>query len=143
MRTGPIVSSTMTWKLALALLKAASVATHVTSVSPKGKMSPETTVTGVPPRLRVHTTPALRLTASNADTEKVAGAPPAWVASSRMVAGTLIVGPSRSTTRTTNDARTVLPEVSTVSQLTGVSPSANTLPDGGTQSFRDRIQSPG
>ncbi len=40
--SGPVVSTTMTWKLAEPVLSAASVALQVTRVSPSGKVSPET-----------------------------------------------------------------------------------------------------
>ncbi len=40
--TGPVVSTTRTWKAAEPVLLAASVALQVTSVSPRGKVPPET-----------------------------------------------------------------------------------------------------
>ena len=77
--TGGVVSRTVTLKLAVALLPAASLAVTSTVVSPSGNVEAEdgsaVAVTG----------PS---TASLADTENVTGAPPAPVASSVMSAGT-------------------------------------------------------
>ena len=135
-RTGPLLSTTMTSKLPVTVLPAPSLALHVTTVLPIGKTSPDTTaIAGLMPFGRVQTGVTTWLTRSNALTVNVAAAPTVVVASNVSGAvGTVSSGGALSTTRTVNVARDVLPAESVAWQVTDESPGGNQLPDTGAQS---------
>src|SRR5947207_3084887 len=80
---GAVVSTTVTWKLALPVLPCESVAEQVTSVSPSGNVLPEAG------EQAVATVPS---TISVADAVKVATAPAALVASTTIGGGAVTVG---------------------------------------------------
>src|SRR6185295_7158128 len=94
-RTGPVVSVTVTMNEAVLWLPCASVAVQLTVVGPNGKVEP---LAGVQ---RVATLPS---NTSVADAVKVNGAPFAPVASTVAFAGTVRTGPVVSVTVTMNDA---------------------------------------
>src|SRR5688572_19943308 len=121
---GGVVSTTFTLNFAEPVLPAASVALHVTSVEPRPNVLPEA---------GTHVVGRLPLTMSNADAENVAVAPAGLVASVVMSAGTVTAGGVVSRTTTLKLPSAVLPELSVAVQSTVVVPSANVLPEGGSQ----------
>ena len=123
---GGVRSSTVTVKLALAVLPWASVAEQVTVVGAKPNTLPEA---------GSHDTATTSSTRSLAvGRSKVTGAPAADSASATRSGLTLAsVGGVVSTTVTTKVRWAVLPRVSLATQSTGVASSANVLPDAGVQ----------
>ena len=111
---GAVVSCTVTSKDPLLVLPWASVAEHVTVVSPSGNASPEVaSQSGV-------TEPS---TASLALAPNVTAAPVDPVASTVMSPGSVSVGAVVSCTVTSNDPLLVLPWASVAEHVTVVSPS--------------------
>jgi hypothetical protein len=123
-RLGAVVSLTVTVKLALPVLPAASVAVQFTGVAPMGNLLPEA---GVQFEL---TTPTASLKVADA---YVTVAPAALVASATTLAGTVTTGAVPSLTVTVKLALPVLPAASVAVQFTGVAPMANLLPEAGVQ----------
>ena len=124
-RTGGVVSRTVTLEEAEPALPAASVAVQVTVVVPIGKVEPE---------LGVQIEVSEPLTMSVADAEKVATAPLGPVAS--RLAGSPeneIVGGVVSTIVILKVAVALLPEKSVAEQRTIVIPSGNAEPEAGEQ----------
>jgi hypothetical protein len=119
---GGVVSSTVTSKLPLALLPAASVAEQFTVVVPSANVLPDA---------GTHVGVIAPSTMSDADAENVTTAPDALVASTVMFAGTVTVGGVVSTTVTVKLPLAVFPAASVAEQFTVVVPSANVLPDAG------------
>jgi hypothetical protein len=122
--TGPVVSATVTVKVADPALLLVSVAVQLTVVGPSGKVDP---LAGVQLTTRGPSTTSL------ADAVKVNAAPVAPVASTVVLAGTVTAGPTVSVTVTVNEAAPVLPLVSAAVQWTVVGPSGNVDPLAGVQ----------
>jgi hypothetical protein len=122
---GPVVSLTVTEKLARPLLPAPSVAVHSTVFVPSAKVLPD-------PGLQLGVT--LPLTVSVAETPvKFTLAPAGLVASAVSVPGTVTIGAVVSRTVTVKLPLALLPELSAALQLTVVAPSGNVLPEAGLQ----------
>ena len=122
--TGAVISRTVTVKVLLPVLPAASVAEQVTVVVPIAKVEPdggEQVVVRAP------------LTASKAEAAKVTTAPAELVASTVMFDGTVTTGAVVSTTVTVNVLLPVLPAASVAEQVTVVLPIAKVEPDTGKQ----------
>jgi hypothetical protein len=118
-KTGPLVSATVTVNEAAPLLPFASVAVQFTVVGPSGNVDPLAGVqlTGREPS-----------TASLADAVKVNAAPVALVASTVAFAGTVTTGPVVSATVTVKVAAPVLLLVSVAVHVTVVGPNGNVDP---------------
>ena len=127
---GAVVSWTVTVKLLLPVLRAASVAEQMTVVVPSAKVEPEAgTQTGV----RVPSTMSVALAL------KVTAAPEGPVASATMLAGTVTVGGVVSTTKTAKlSGSDVLPAASVAVQSTCVAPSGKSGAGGRDAGHRDR-----
>jgi hypothetical protein len=119
---GGWLSETVTWKVALPVLPAASLAEQVTVVAPIGNIDPDA---------GLHVTGRGPSTASDAEAENVTAAPAALEAGVLMFAGTVTVGGCASVTVTRNVAVPVLPAVSVAEQVTVVAPTGNVDPDAG------------
>jgi hypothetical protein len=123
-RTGGVVSFTVTVNKAEPALLCVSVAVHVTVVVPSGKVEPlgGAQLTGRAPS-----------TLSVADAEYVKTAPAGPVASTVAFTGTVTTGAVLSVTVTVNEAEPVLLCVSVAVHVTLVVPSGNVEPLGGAQ----------
>ena len=121
---GLVVSCTVTVKLSLPVLPAASVAEQITGVVPSGKVDPEEGE-----QLGV-TVPSTR---SRADAVKVTTAPEGPVASAVMPAGIVIAGAVVSWTVTVKLSLVLLPRESLAEQLTVVITIGNVEPEIGEQ----------
>jgi hypothetical protein len=119
--TGGVVSSTLTLKLAVAVLPAASVERQVTVVSPNANSVPER---------GEHTGTMAPSTTSEALAEKVTVAPLFAVALVEKSSGTFSAGALVSDTLTTNELFAVLPALSVAVQRTVVLPNGKVEPDG-------------
>src|SRR5207248_3123615 len=113
LRSGAVVSTTSTSKLALPVLPLASVAEQVTVVAPSGNGSAEEGAQLVP------TVPSTR---SVADASMFTAAPAADVASAVSPKGTVTAGGVVSSTTTVNYAVPTFPFESTALHSTGVEP---------------------
>jgi hypothetical protein len=123
-RTGGVVSFTVTVNKAEPALLCVSVAVHVTVVVPSGKVEP---LDGVQLTGRAPST----LSVADAEYAKTAPADP--VASTVTSPGTVSVGGVLSVTVTVNEVEPALPCVSVAVQATVVVPSGNVEPLGGAQ----------
>jgi hypothetical protein len=125
--TGSVSSVTVTWKLQLAVLPAASLTVQLTVDVPTGKVEPEAGVqTGEP------TPGQLSLTVGGGYvTTPVHIGPPPGTGSG--FGGQVMVGAVLSTTVTVNEQVASLPAASRTVQVTVVIPSENEEPEGGTQ----------
>src|SRR5712664_1573439 len=123
-RTGPVVSFTVTVNDAAVWLPCASVAPQVTVVAPNGKVAP---LAGVQ---LVAIGPS---STSVADAVKVNTAPAALVASAVAFAGTVTTGPVVSVTVTVNVFVPTLPCASVALHVTVVAPNGNVAPLAGVQ----------
>ena len=121
---GFVVSMTVTVNVLLELFACASVAEHVTVVTPKWN---------VEPLAGVHATATGPSKTSVAEAVNVNGAPAGLVASTLAFAGTVTAGPLVSDTVTVNDALRLLPRVSVAEQLTVVAPKWKVDPLAGVQ----------
>src|SRR5437762_4250789 len=121
---GAVVSTTVTWKLALPVLPCASVAVQFTVVGVMPKVLPEA-------GLQVVAT--LPSTMSLAEAVNVTAAPAALVASVVMSDGTVTIGAVVSTTMTGELALPVLPCESVAEQVMMVSVRGKVLPEAGEQ----------
>ena len=123
---GPLVSRTITAKLSVAVLPAASVAEQVTGVEPSANFVPEA---------GVQLTTTFGVTASVADVVKLTVAPSAAVASAITSSGAVIAGAVVSCTVTENVLVELFPASSCAVQVTVVAPSAKVEPDAGAQAM--------
>src|SRR6266540_1944940 len=118
---GGVVSTTVTWNVAVPVLCCVSVALHVTVVVPSANVEPlagEQTTGRGPSAL------------SDAAAVNVTTAPLGLVASAVMSSGTSRSGGVVSPTGTLNEPVAVLPVESLAVHVTGVVPSKNVEPDG-------------
>jgi hypothetical protein len=122
LRTGSVVSRTMTLNEPADVLPAASLALHVTLVVPSGNVEPE-----AGPQV----TTGEGSTESETPTVYVTTAPDGPAASATIVPGSVRLGSVESPTTTSNESLELLPLASVALQLTVVVPSANVDPDGG------------
>jgi hypothetical protein len=123
-RTGAVVSATLTVKLPEAVLLAASVAEQFTVVVPRANVAPEAG------RQTTGTVPPI---ASSADAEKVTTAPLAPVAATVKFDGKVRAGAVESATVTVKLPDPTLPWASVAVQVTVVVPIGNADPDAGAQ----------
>src|SRR3989454_175359 len=123
-RTGPVVSFTVTVNDAAVWLPCASVAPQVTVVAPNGNVAPPAGVQ------LVATAPS---SVSVADAVKVNTAPVALVASTVAFAGTVTTGPVVSLTVTVNVLVPTLAWLSVALHVTVVAPNGNVAPLAGVQ----------
>ena len=121
---GPVVSETVTVKLPVARLPAASAAEQETVVVPSGNVAPEA---------GMHATETLPLTRSVAVAVNVTAAPDEPVASTVMFDGRCNVGAVLSETVTLKLPLAVLAAASEAEHETVVDPSGNVAPDVGAQ----------
>jgi hypothetical protein len=124
LRTGGVVSTTVTLNVLLALLLCESVALQVTVVCPIENVAPEAGV-----QLEVETASS----GSAALKAKVTAAPPNPVAWAVMSAGTVITGGVWSATMTWKLVEAEWPLGSLAEQLTVVDPTGNAEPEAGVQ----------
>jgi hypothetical protein len=123
-RTGAVVSPTVTVNVPEAVFAAASVALHETVVVPIGKVDPDS---------GVQTTATCPSIASRAEAVKVALAPAALVASTATFAGRISTGAVPSATVTVKVPEVAFPAASVAVQLTVVVPIGKVEPDAGVQ----------
>jgi hypothetical protein len=123
-RTGAVLSPTVTVKVPEAVFPAASVAVHVIVVVPIGNVDPEAGVqtTGIGPSI-----------ASRAEALKVAIAPAGLVAASVSLAGRVRTGAVLSPTVTVKVPEAAFPAASVAVQVTVVVPIGNVDPEAGVQ----------
>ena len=121
---GGVVSTTVTLKLALPVLPAASVAEQLTVVVPNAKVEPD-----AGKQLGVIVPSTLSL----ADAEKLTAAPEGPVASAVRLPGTVTAGGVVSTTVTLKPPVATFPAASAAEQLTAVVPRAKVEPEAGEQ----------
>src|SRR5580765_8652314 len=119
---GGVVSTTVTVKLVVAVLLAASRPVQFTVVAPSGNVLPDA---------GAQETVGLGSTLSTADTLKDTAAPPGPVASACWFPGPVTTGAVESVTVTENVPEAWFPELSVAVQVTVEVPSGNVLPDGG------------
>jgi hypothetical protein len=119
-RTGAVVSRTVTVKLFDPVLPLESCAVQVTVVAPMGNVAPEP---GEHDGVRAPSTSSFALA------EKLTAAPPEPVASVVMFPGTVTIGETPSVTVTVKEALPVFPPLSVAVQVTVVVPTTKVLPE--------------